>query len=81
MMFPDDEVTESQRRPRILAVEDDAAVLTMLKKLLSFADVITAEDGAPRDVIAGINAGARYYVTKPFKHAELLDKVLRALRT
>ncbi|MEC7523678.1 MAG: response regulator [Myxococcota bacterium] len=33
----------------------------------------------PRDVIAGINAGARFYVTKPFKTEELVSKVRKAL--
>ena len=32
----------------------------------------------PRDVIAGINAGARFYVTKPFKTEELVSKVRKA---
>lgn len=40
--------------------------------------MLTAKD-APRDVIAGINAGARNYLTKPFKHDELLEKVNKAL--
>jgi DNA-binding response OmpR family regulator len=31
--------------------------------------------GSPLDVISGINAGARHYVTKPFKIAEVLAKV------
>jgi DNA-binding response OmpR family regulator len=30
---------------------------------------------APLDVIAGINVGARHYMTKPFKVAELIAKV------
>src|SRR3990167_8814774 len=30
-------------------------------------------------VIAGINAGARHYVTKPFKANELLGKIRKAL--
>jgi len=34
---------------------------------------------APRDVIEGINLGARYYLTKPFKVDELLSKVHRLL--
>jgi len=34
---------------------------------------------APRDVIDGINLGARYYLTKPFKVDELLSKVHRLL--
>ena len=33
----------------------------------------------PKDVIAGIQAGARAYVTKPFKQKELVDKVRRVL--
>ncbi|MBZ0122145.1 MAG: response regulator [Sandaracinaceae bacterium] len=40
--------------------------------------MLTARTG-PRDVIAGINAGARFYVTKPFKTDELLSKVRKAL--
>ena len=40
--------------------------------------MLTARTG-PRDVIAGINAGARFYVTKPFKADELLAKVQKAL--
>jgi DNA-binding response OmpR family regulator len=35
---------------------------------------LTAKDGA-MDVVAGINAGARHYVTKPFKIAEVVSKV------
>jgi DNA-binding response OmpR family regulator len=35
---------------------------------------LTAKSGA-LDVIAGINVGARHYVTKPFKIAELVAKV------
>jgi DNA-binding response OmpR family regulator len=34
---------------------------------------------APREVIEGINLGARYYLTKPFKVDELLQKVHRLL--
>lgn len=40
--------------------------------------MLTAKVG-PRDVIAGINAGARFYVTKPFKTDELVAKVRKAL--
>lgn len=40
--------------------------------------MLTAKTGA-RDVIAGINAGARHYVTKPFKTDELIGKVRKAL--
>ncbi len=31
--------------------------------------------GSPLDVVSGINAGARHYVTKPFKIADVLAKV------
>lgn len=31
--------------------------------------------GAPKDVIAGIGAGARHYLVKPFSMTELIDKV------
>ncbi len=40
--------------------------------------MLTAKTG-PRDVIAGINAGARFYLTKPFKTEELIAKVRKAL--
>lgn len=41
--------------------------------------VLTAK-GTPRDVISGINAGARHYLTKPFKASDLIDKVTKSLR-
>jgi DNA-binding response OmpR family regulator len=34
---------------------------------------------SPRDVVEGINAGARHYLTKPFKIQELLAKVAKAI--
>lgn len=33
--------------------------------------------GSPLDVVAGINAGGRHYITKPFKVADLVAKVAR----
>jgi DNA-binding response OmpR family regulator len=35
---------------------------------------LTARD-TPADVIAGITAGARHYITKPFRIQELIEKV------
>ena len=40
--------------------------------------MLTAKSG-PMDMITGINAGARHDVTKPFKAADLIDKVKKAL--
>jgi CheY-like chemotaxis protein len=40
--------------------------------------MLTAKTGA-RDVIAGIKAGARHYVTKPFTSEEIVGKVRKAL--
>ena len=40
--------------------------------------MLTAKSG-PMDMITGINAGARHYVTEPFKAADLIDKVKKAL--
>lgn len=122
------------QKPRVLCVEDEPAVLTLVTRLLEpIARVQTATDGLqalellraskrppdlvitdvmmPRldghglakamrederlarvpiimltaktgamDVISGINAGAKHYVTKPFKHEDLLSKVRKLLR-
>ena len=35
----------------------------------------------PADILAGINAGARHYMTKPFRVGELVTKVERILGT
>jgi CheY-like chemotaxis protein len=40
---------------------------------------VTARTG-PMDVVEGINSGARVYLPKPFRMAELLDKVARAVK-
>lgn len=41
--------------------------------------MLTAKD-RPRDIVRGINSGARYYLTKPFTPDQLVRKVHRALR-
>lgn len=57
---------------------DGIALAKLLRKDTKLQNVpilfLTAK-GAPMDVIQGINAGARHYVTKPFKIAEVLAKV------
>ncbi|MBN1654688.1 MAG: response regulator [Deltaproteobacteria bacterium] len=40
--------------------------------------MLTAK-GTPRNVVEGINVGARHYITKPFKTEDLLNKVKKAL--
>ena len=40
--------------------------------------MLTAKSG-PKDVVEGINAGVRHYLTKPFKQDELIDKVKKVL--
>lgn len=41
--------------------------------------MLTAKD-RPSDIIDGINAGARHYLTKPFDRADLIAKVKQLLR-
>jgi len=60
--------------------------LTLVKEMKQHAQlkqipvmILTAKT-APRDVIAGINSGARHYLTKPFKPDELITKVKKVLR-
>jgi len=54
-----------------------------LKQEAEFKNVpvifLTAKTG-PMDVIAGINAGARHYITKPFQMNELLEKIAKAIK-
>lgn len=42
--------------------------------------VLLTAKTSPRDVIAGINSGARHYLTKPFKPDELIAKVKKVLQ-
>jgi DNA-binding response OmpR family regulator len=57
---------------------DGLALAKGLRKTPGFERVpilfLTAKD-SPLDLVAGINAGARHYVTKPFKVAEVVAKV------
>jgi DNA-binding response OmpR family regulator len=62
---------------------DGIKLCQQVKKMPQTADVpvimLTAK-GHPKDVVTGINAGVRYYLTKPFKTAELVSKVKKTLR-
>ncbi len=59
--------------------------LTMAKRvkespnLAHVAIIFLTAKTTPKDTIAGINAGARLYMTKPFRVPELLDKVKKLL--
>ena len=48
-------------------------------KLANVPVIMLTAKSAPLDVIKGINAGARNYLTKPFKQQELVDKVKKIL--
>jgi adenylate cyclase len=120
------------RKPKILVVDDDAALLRMVEKVMSkVGEVTCASDGqealdrlleglapdiiitdlmmprmdglqlveqlqkdnklkhipvimltakgTPKDVITGINKGARHYIVKPFKTQDLIKKVATLL--
>lgn len=54
--------------------------MKMDERLSKVPAIILTAKSAPRDVIAGINSGARHYLTKPFKPDELIAKVKKVLR-
>jgi DNA-binding response OmpR family regulator len=76
--FQPDMVIADIMMPRL----DGLTFVKALKNQRATANIpvmfLTAKS-APRDVIEGINLGARYYLTKPFKVDELLVKVHRLL--
>jgi DNA-binding response OmpR family regulator len=76
--LPDIVITDVMM-PRV----DGLKLCSQLKQMPQTADIpvimLTAK-GHTRDVVAGINAGVRHYVTKPFKTAELVAKVKKTLR-
>jgi DNA-binding response OmpR family regulator len=52
-----------------------ARVLKKTAKLARLPILFLTAKGTPVDVVAGINAGARHYVTKPFKVVDVIAKV------
>ena len=52
-----------------------AKVLRKTTKLSRLPILFLTAKGGALDVVAGINAGARHYVTKPFKVADVVAKV------
>jgi DNA-binding response OmpR family regulator len=63
------------------SVDGLTMIQTMRKveRLRSIPVIILSSRTSPQDVVSGINAGAKYYVTKPFKLDDLLAKVRRAI--
>lgn len=62
---------------------DGLTMVDAIKKHHGTADIpvifLTAKS-TPKDVIEGINVGAKFYITKPFKIDELLSKIKRILK-
>jgi DNA-binding response OmpR family regulator len=56
-----------------------AKQIRMLPGLASVPIIFLTARGAPMDTIRGIQAGARHYITKPFKLEELVSKVRKVL--
>jgi two-component system OmpR family response regulator len=56
-----------------------AQKLRKLPELKQASIIFLTAKGAAMDVVKGIQSGARFYITKPFKMDELLAKVRKAL--
>jgi DNA-binding response OmpR family regulator len=52
-----------------------ARVLRKTPRLARLPILFLTAKGNPVDVVAGINAGARHYITKPFKVVDVIAKV------
>jgi DNA-binding response OmpR family regulator len=52
-----------------------AREIKKIERLRSIPIVFLTARNSTMDIVSGINAGARHYLTKPFKLKELLDKV------
>ena len=56
-----------------------AAAMKDAADLKSIPIIFLTARGRPTEVIQGIQAGARHYITKPFKIDELLGKIRKVL--
>jgi DNA-binding response OmpR family regulator len=57
----------------------DGKLKTEPQQLRSIPIIFLTGRDSPKDVVQGINVGARHYLTKPFKIQELLAKVAKTL--
>jgi DNA-binding response OmpR family regulator len=53
--------------------------LRLIPTLKNVSIIFLTAKGGPMDVVKGIQSGARFYVSKPFKMDDLLAKVKKAL--
>lgn len=56
-----------------------AKQIRMLPGMANVPIIFLTARGAPMDTIRGIQAGARHYITKPFKLEEVVSKVRKVL--
>jgi DNA-binding response OmpR family regulator len=56
-----------------------AGKLKAVRELKGVPIIFLTGRDSPKDVVQGINMGARHYLTKPFKIQELLAKVAKTL--
>ncbi|MDD9945009.1 MAG: response regulator [Myxococcales bacterium] len=62
---------------------DGVALVKRLRadpRLSSIPVILLTSRSASQDVVSGIQAGARHYITKPFEAEDLLAKVRKTLR-
>jgi len=57
-----------------------ARLLKADDRLRSIPIIFLTARTSPKDVVEGINAGARHYVAKPFALRDVLDKVAKILK-
>jgi DNA-binding response OmpR family regulator len=57
-----------------------AKILRKTTRLARMPILFLTAKGSAVDVVAGINAGARHYVTKPFKVSDVVAKVTSMTR-
>ena len=69
-------------KPRVLVVEDETALVELLRYNLEQAGfrVAVAYDGEEGDRVRGLDAGADDYVSKPFSPTELVARIRAVLR-